>query len=109
MTLTRSRASRAVNHGYAAPVLHGEVILLRRRDLHVEEDAAARRAVQRQRRPRVITVSEQMIVGLTVEPKVLALVQECFLWRFPHLERVQGVINGVSRDHVLWDPRDPSS
>ena len=28
-------------------------------------------------------------VGLTVEPKILALVHEHFLWRFPYLERIQ--------------------
>jgi hypothetical protein len=36
-------------------------------------------------------------VSLTVEPKVLALVQEHFLWNFPYLERIQGVHKGVPK------------
>jgi hypothetical protein len=39
-------------------------------------------------------------VGVTVEPKVLALVHEHFLWHIPYLERVQGVINGVQMGPV---------
>jgi hypothetical protein len=47
-------------------------------------------------------------VSLTVEPKVLALVVRVrFLWLFPYLERIQGVLGGVRG--VLWDPRDPLS
>jgi hypothetical protein len=39
-------------------------------------------------------------VGLTVEPKVLVLVRVHFLWHFPPLERVQGVLDGVPRGPV---------
>ena len=35
---------------------------------------------------------------------VLALVRARFLWRFPDLERIQGVIDGC---RVLWDLRGP--
>ena len=37
---------------------------------------------------------------------VLALVRARFLWRFPDLERIQGVIDGC---RVLWDLRGPVS
>jgi hypothetical protein len=40
-----------------------------------------------------------------VEPKVLALVREHFLWHFPYLERVQKVRKGVLRFHVCGTPR----
>ena len=47
------------------------------------------------------SVSSCRSYSLTVEPKVLALVQECFLWRVPYLERVQaGVLDGVRRGPV---------
>ena len=39
-------------------------------------------------------------VGLAAEPKVLALVQGHFLWHFPYLERIQGVLDGVPRGPV---------
>ena len=40
-------------------------------------------------------------MGLTAEPKVLALlVHERFLWRVPYLERVPGVLDGVRRGPV---------
>jgi hypothetical protein len=42
-------------------------------------------------------------VGLTVEPKVLALVRTHLLWRFPYMKRVHGVLDGVGSG-VLWDP-----
>ena len=37
------------------------------------------------------------MVGLTVEPKVLALVQEQFPGDFPHLERIQEVLEEVPK------------
>ena len=38
-------------------------------------------------------ITQWAAVGLTFEPKVLALVQERFLWHFPYsyLERIQGI------------------
>ena len=39
-------------------------------------------------------------MGLTVEPKVLALVHQRFLWPFPYLERIQGVLDGASKGPV---------
>ena len=36
-------------------------------------------------------------IGLTVEPKVLALARVRFLWRVPYLERVQGVLDGGAK------------
>ena len=39
-------------------------------------------------------------MGLTVEPKVLALVYERFLWQLPYMERSQGVLGGVQRGPV---------
>jgi hypothetical protein len=39
-------------------------------------------------------------VGITVEPKVPALVYERFQWQFPYLERAQGVLDGVRRGLV---------
>jgi hypothetical protein len=39
-------------------------------------------------------------VGLTVEPRVLALVYERFLWQLPYMERSQGVLGGVRRGAV---------
>ena len=39
-------------------------------------------------------------MGLTVEPKVLALVCERFLWQLPYMERSQGVLGGVQRGPV---------
>ena len=44
---------------------------------------------------------------IIVEPKVLALVRERFQWRFPSLEKIQGVLDAVPRGP--WDPRDPLS
>ena len=35
-----------------------------------------------------------------MKPKVLALVRERFLWHFPYLERIQGVLDGVPRGPV---------
>jgi hypothetical protein len=45
-------------------------------------------------------ITQWAAVGLTGEPKALAQVQERFLWRFPYLERVQGVLDGVPRGPV---------
>jgi hypothetical protein len=42
-------------------------------------------------------------VGFTVEPKVHALVRARFLWHFPHLERIQGVLDGC--EGVPWGAR----
>ena len=39
-------------------------------------------------------------MGLTVESKVLALVQERFLWQFLYLEMIQGVLDTVPRGSV---------
>ena len=41
------------------------------------------------------SVIVQPAVGLTVQPKVLALVQARFLWHFPYLERIHGILEGV--------------
>jgi hypothetical protein len=38
--------------------------------------------------------------GLTVEPQVLAVVQERFRWHSPYLERIQGARKGVRRRPV---------
>ena len=35
-----------------------------------------------------------------MEPKVLALLRERFLWRFLYLERIQGVLDGMPRGPV---------
>ena len=48
--------------------------------------------------PGVIT--QCAAVGLTVEPKVLALVRARVLWRFPYLERIRGVLDGAPRGPV---------
>jgi hypothetical protein len=45
-------------------------------------------------------ITQSAAVGLTVEPKVLALVRARFLWNVPYLERIQGVLDGVRRGPV---------
>jgi hypothetical protein len=49
-------------------------------------------------------ITQWAAVGLTVEPKVLALVYGCFLWQFPNLERIQGVLDGVRRGPAVGPP-----
>ena len=44
-------------------------------------------------------ITQRAVVGLTAEPKVLALVRARFLWHFPYLERSQAVLDGVSRGY----------
>jgi hypothetical protein len=44
--------------------------------------------------------TQRAAVGLTVEPKVLALVQARFLCYVPYLERAQGALDGVRRGLV---------
>ena len=39
-------------------------------------------------------------MGLTAGPKFLALAYARFLWQFPYLERIQGVLDGVQRGPV---------
>jgi hypothetical protein len=39
-------------------------------------------------------ITQCAAVALTVQPKILALVQKRFLWRFPYLERAEGVLDG---------------
>ena len=56
--------------------------------------------------PGVIT--QRAAVGLIVEPKVQARVQERSRWHFPYLERTQGVLDGVRRGAV-GPPRGPVS
>jgi hypothetical protein len=46
-------------------------------------------------------------LGLTVEPKVPALVRARFLWRFPNWGGSKGSSMGCQG--VPWDPRDPLS
>ena len=43
-------------------------------------------------------ITQLAAVGLAVESKVLALVRARFLWRFPYMERVQGVLDGCQGD-----------
>jgi hypothetical protein len=50
--------------------------------------------------PRPGVITQRAAVGLTVEPKVRALVRARFLWHFPYLERIQGVLDGVPRGLV---------
>ena len=45
---------------------------------------------------------------MAYRPKVLALVQERYLWRFPYLERIQGVLDGVPTTGPVGPPADPS-
>jgi hypothetical protein len=45
-------------------------------------------------------ITQCAAVGLPVEPKVLALVRERFLWRCLYLERIEGLLGGVRRGPV---------